>query len=59
MVDAPFYVDYLWICLWFHQGKFIHPTSFSLTGKGGLIPFVQGLVHTVKTVSHVKLEIGI
>ena len=36
MTFFPMLMYYLWICLWFYDGKLVHPTSFS-----DVVPFFQ------------------
>jgi hypothetical protein len=45
--------DYLWTCLWFYEGKLIHPTSIS-----DIKPFFQTLGRHIYQVSMLGVACG-
>ena len=54
MTFFPVLMYYLWICLWFYDGKLVHPTSLE-----DIPPFLERMWTHIKNVSFVKLPLAL
>jgi delta24(24(1))-sterol reductase len=54
MVGFPMLMYYLWICLWFYDGRLVVPTSVE-----GIKPFIQDMWAHIRDVSSPPLAASV